>query len=581
MAPLVQSNAIATLIQRETRPRPRTRVPLTEHSKDLKAILPTKHLLEYINQVAALENIFTKQALALLARRIRSDKNLTRFVRRHGVAGFVALFDARLDLAKAQKLLQTNRKAYTRGALGRREQVKPLRKLVKTLGKVERWAESKARRQAAGLGLQPGTASPTWARDLATAQRQNVRRVIDQLQARISMVRAGTVDVRNAASALRRAEGLMNDARKQRQSIWASLIQLTDAADAIAQAHDLLIFARYQGIGGSDKYIQRASKLVAQVKQRAKQDGAARTLNRVAVDKLRSESVKLQQDIRKTLLKRPSHVTSLQRIIFVLRYFLALNDPKSRDVPTLDEARKWARFTGTFDGDLKRFFDPSWGKLTLFKAFAARLEKQIKSRLAMHRTLRRDPGLVPSRQDVEAYFRSLRRRSNARVIDAYKQYAAAFFQHRGVTASSDLRIRSAANVYGKPINIVGTRLLVCGCYAVLGSHLLRQARARHVKFILGARVSQADLLKGSDITDVHALAHLRRRGRNLYVSNDEIVYHAGQGSGGGFSRNEIAWDNKNNRLIRGKGTTMARALRNLQNRIQQAAHKLRRRRKGR
>lgn len=583
LTPLVQPIAAPALVQRETAPPRKRRVPRAKYDEDLNAILPRGvGPLVHIDRTITLANIFTEEALAVLARRVRSDTDLTRFVQRYGVPGLVALFDARLNLAKAQKLLQKNRQNYSRDALRQREQSQSPAAMGETLGRIESWAKSQARHQAGALGLRAGMASPTWVRDLATTQRQNVRRVTDQLQDRIPMIQAGAIDVRDATSAMARARDLMNSARQQRQSVWAGLIHLSDAADAIAQAHDLLIFARYRGIGGLDQYIRRAHGLATQVKRRAGQDRAARTIDRDALRDLRDKISELRLDIRNNLHDPTSNVKSLQRIIFVLRYFLALNDPNSRDAPTLDEAKMWVDSLEDFSNDIERFFgETAWRQLSLFQDFAVRLEKQIRSRLAMRKALGREPGLVPSQQDAEAYFRSLRKRSNVQVRAAYEKYAGAFFQHRVVAAISDVQLQSAENVYGKPVTIVGTRLLVCGGYAILGSHLLRQASAKHVNFILGARVSRVDLLSGADVTDVHALAHLRRQSRDLYVSNDKIVFSASETAGGGFSRNELAWANRNNRLITGSGKTMSGAVQNLGKNIQKAVRMLRPRRRGR
>ena len=74
--------------------------------------------------------------------------------------------------------------------------------------------------------------------------------------------------------------------------------------------------------------------------------------------------------------------------------------------------------------------------------------------------------------------------------------------------------------------------------------------------VIGIRASDAQLLSGNVIDDAHAIAKFNRGGQDRWVSNHRIVDTEDDGIG----ENAVAWTNKGNTLIRGKGPTMAKAV---------------------
>jgi len=213
---------------------------------------------------------------------------------------------------------------------------------------------------------------------------------------------------------------------------------------------------------------------------------------------------------------------SIDRIIFVLQYFAALNAPQNAGQPSADEMKKFrGKLTDSLGLDMSIVFGSADGQdFVLFVQFANMLEKQLTVRAGMVKAGLPDD-MIPTQKDAAGYFKSLKDRPNDEVIKAYQNFAQAFFFHRIVSNLDDMKVNDAAAIFQRPASITGTRPLVCSGYAVLGASLISQAGGKVEKFISAIRVTDHDVLTDS-FPVAHALAQISRKGQRFFVSNDLI-----------------------------------------------------------
>ena len=214
---------------------------------------------------------------------------------------------------------------------------------------------------------------------------------------------------------------------------------------------------------------------------------------------------------------------SIDRIVFVLQYFIALNAPKNAGQPSADEMKKFkGKVTDSLGLDMSIVFGSADGQdFVLFVQFANMLDKQLEIRAGMVKAGLPD-NMIPAQKDSGSFFKSLSDRPNGEVIKAYQDFAQAFFFHRIVSNLDDMKVNDAADIFQRPASITGTRPLVCSGYAVLGASLISQAGGKVEKFISGVRVTDHDVLTDSFPVG-HALAQISRKGQRFFVSNDLIV----------------------------------------------------------
>jgi hypothetical protein len=259
------------------------------------------------------------------------------------------------------------------------------------------------------------------------------------------------------------------------------------------------------------------------------------------------------QDVEKLDTDQGVKPETVERVLFLLRSFVAVNDPASAGAPNAAEAAKLKGQLGSAQSDFAEVFG-SDAQLGLFVDYAEQLALQIDVRESMAKAST-PVKQVPGEADARAYFTNLQKQPNAAVFDAYTSFMAGFFAHKGVASVGDLTATNAA-LMSVPASITGTRPLVCTGYATLGAELLRLAGATKGEIILGIRASDAQLVSGDDVDAGHAIARFTRNGENRYVSNHFIVGSEEEGIGPGA----VAWTNKDNPLIRAKGATMADAV---------------------
>jgi hypothetical protein len=216
---------------------------------------------------------------------------------------------------------------------------------------------------------------------------------------------------------------------------------------------------------------------------------------------------------------------AIDRIVFVLRSFLMLNAPGLTQAPSKDDVKKYLENAGVgLSGDLDKVFGGGLATMgfEVFKTYATVLGDQLKIQERMQKQGITPASPVPSQQNAEALFKSLKSAKNPEVLDAYMTYARAYFYHRVIDKFQDMQVTDVAQFYTRPLSIVGTRPLVCTGYALLGSHLLTLAGAKLTTFIVAIRATDDNLLSGN-IDAGHAVARMTRNGEVFFVSNDSIV----------------------------------------------------------
>jgi hypothetical protein len=244
---------------------------------------------------------------------------------------------------------------------------------------------------------------------------------------------------------------------------------------------------------------------------------------------------------------------AVERVLFLLRSFVAVNNPASDNAPKPAEVAAMKSQMGSMQADFADVFGND-AQLGLFIDYADRLVRQIDVRDAMAKagaSIKQVPGVA----DARAYFTKLKKQPNPDVFAAYTAFMSAFFFHKEVANIGDLTVTNAA-LMSEPVSITGTRPLVCTGYATLGVELLGLVGAAKDKFIIAIRASDAQLLSGNVLDDAHAIAKFNRGGQDWYVSNHLIV----DTEEAGIGPNAVAWTNKDNPLIRAEGPTMAEAV---------------------
>ena len=244
---------------------------------------------------------------------------------------------------------------------------------------------------------------------------------------------------------------------------------------------------------------------------------------------------------------------AVERVLFLLRSFTAVNDATSANAPKPAEVAAMKNQMGSMQADFVSVFGND-AQLGLFIDYADRLVRQIDVRDSMAKA-GAPIKQVPGEADAQAYFTKLKKQPNPEVFAAYTAFMEAFFFHRDVVNVGDLTATNAA-LMSAPASITGTRSLVCTGYATIGAELLHLAGATKGKIIIAIRASDAQLLSGNVLDDAHAIAKVTRGSQDKYVSNHLIV----DTEDAGIGPSAVAWTNKDNPLIRAEGPTMADAV---------------------
>jgi hypothetical protein len=448
----------------------------------------------------------------------------------HHAAPAAAPAAAVLDLQRA-----SGNRAVTRLLAVQRDPAKDLVAAGKRLGDVQGWVNDRQRSQkaidtSAVVGL-----------DLT--QKANVVETIRALSAALPALRKASSPFAPGLAALRQA-------REKTRATEAALRAATDELDRQragqilkeGQAAMARAIAALTGVTGVSAKLKRNLEILHG--NMADTRGIHDTFNGISRVIREVEALGTDQGVKPE---------AVERVLFLLRSFVAVNDPASADVPKPAEV---AAMKGKLDSMQEDFAEVFGGasQFALFIDYTGLLVRQIDVRDAMA-TVGAPTGQVPGEADARAYFTKLRTKPSAEVFKAYTAFMSAFFYHKVVASIGDLTATNAA-LMSVPSSVTGTRPLVCTGYATLGAELLSLAGATKGEITIGFRASDAQLLSGNEIDAGHAIAKVSRGGQARYVSNHLVVGSEEDGIG----PDAVAWTNRDNPLIRGKGPTMAAAV---------------------
>jgi hypothetical protein len=546
-----QRPAGAAFIQREAvTPDPR----VTACMQQTEEILPGRvGLLVHMHREQQLVHIFGSE-LDAFKQLIRSNREARRFVCEAGVPAMVALSDTRsdagLDVAAARRALNSHRERYTPQALERRPQEWRIERTRVAMTETGSWARHEVRRS--------GIPSMTGIVGLPAVQRANVSEAIAGLHA--ALPEAETIARLSGAgqSQLERAIGHLGEARRRASGEYGSLhsrASLGEAQFAVDEARDALgELADHYDV---DELQNRVVSLHEAISGLYESIGRETDVDTEAIRGLRDHARQIGRDLREAQREMQGLPASVQRVLFVLRYFQALNQPGFAGAPGADEVAAHRGHLSDIGEDMRRVFGSSLmgADAEFISAVAARIDRQLQVRAAMEQELGRETALVPPRDDVEAYFRGLAAEPNEAVIRTYESFAEAYFEHQGVSSRQDLNVANLEALFARPLSITGTRGLVCTGYAILGARLLELAGANIHSYIIGVRASDQQLVSGNDLDDAHALGRVTRRGQTLFVSNDTIVFSQADGLG----PDAVAWSNRANPIFTAAGATIGQA----------------------
>lgn len=530
-------------------------------------ILPGRvGLLTHIDRVLQLEEILGPE-YPPLERQIRQSPDARRFVCEAGVPAIVALWDTRtaegaLDAAASRQALGSRPERYSRYVMPRRRQERRLAGAEQEAREAGGWARSQTRAQ----GLASSMLLPT----LPAPQRSGLQRSIASLEEALPAMEA-------AGPRLARLAGELN----------TLVDNLTNAYQRINGEHGVMQARIALGRAGTAMWTimtgLRDTQAQANIDALANEgDGVRRELTALIergeaigqedIDALRERARGLRTHVREAATELGRWPGSARKVIFLLRYLIALSSPGFANAPSAADVGQHRGQLDMISEDLERLFGVGMmdADLDFIIDAARRIKAQLDVRAGMEQALGRAPALVPGQADVQDYFGSLRAQPNGVVSSAYRDFAGAFFEHRVVARMDDLAVASIDDIFARPPGAVGVRGLVCSGYAVLGARLFQLAGGRVESFIIGVRASDAQLQAGVDLEDVHALARISRNGRHVYISNDLVVDSEQDGVG----PHAVDWTQPDNPLYIGRGNSIDAAVRGVRRRMSQRIQQL-------
>ncbi|PWB55636.1 MAG: hypothetical protein C3F18_05515 [Nitrosomonadales bacterium] len=556
----------ASTLQREAQPAQQDeRVTACLNQSD--DILPGRvGLLVHIDRTLQLEEILGPEYLPL-QQQIRQSPEARRFVCEAGVPAIVALWDTRtsqgvLDVAAACQALSTRPARYAREVMPRRRQERRLAGAEQGARAVGGWAltETRSRSLASSMLL------PT----LPAPQLSNLQQSITRLQEALPVMEAAATRISGLSGNL---NTLIEELTNARQVFYREY-GVTQARVALGRAdatmgtvmdglHAVQAQANIDALAGEANQVQRA--LTALINQ-------GESITQEDIDALRERARTLRTHLRESITGLNQWPGSARKVMFLLRYLIALSSPGYANAPSAAEVEQYRPQLDMVSEDLERLFGGGMMDTGLdFIADAARrIKAQLDVRAGMEQALGRATALVPAQADVQDYFTSLADQPNNIARRAYEEYASAFFEHSVVARMEDLAVANIDDIFARPPGAVGVRGLVCSGYAVLGARLFELAGGRVERFIIGVRASDQQLQAGNTLDDAHALAQISRNGRRFFVSNDSVVDSEQEGIG----PNAVAWTRPDNPIYIGRGNSVAAALRSVQQRMSQRIRQL-------
>lgn len=530
-------------------------------------ILPGRvGLLVHIDRELQLEEILGPE-YPPLEQQIRQNMEARRFVCEAGVPAIVALWDTRtaqgaLDVSAARQALNNQRERYTREVMPRRRQERRLAEAEQGVREVGGWARTETRSR----GLASAMLLPTLPAPRQTNLQQSVTRLQEALplmEAAATRIASMTADINTLIEELTNARQTIN----RQYGVMQARVALGRADTAMETIMNGLRAAQAEAaidaLANEGGAVQRNLTVLLNQGESITQDD---------IDTLREQARTLRTHVRETSAELNLWPGSANKLIFLLRYLIALSSAGFANAPSAADVAQHRAQLDMISEDLERLFgggmmDPD---MDFIADAARRIKAQLDVRAGMEQALGRATALVPAQPDVQDYFTGLTDQPNDVVREAYEEFAGAFFEHSVVARMEDLNVANIDDIFARAPGAVGVRGLVCSGYAVLGARLFELAGGRVESFIVGVRASDEQLLAGDTLDDVHALAQIRRKGRRFFVSNDSIVDSEQDGIG----PNAVAWTRPDNPIFLGRGNSIAAAVTSVQQRMSQRIRQL-------
>ncbi len=557
---VVQQNNSGTMqLQRDEAPKEIPADQLADYNDSLNEIMPGVEydekgklkkygtgLLHNIYIVGILVDTFEDdKKIGALTRAIAVNKDAKAITKSHGICGLMALYDANVDAKKALKLLEQNKEFYSLDAIVKRSKQNPVAGIKKDLLKVSSDSEQSAKSEGAYSNISRNSINANWALALSKDNLTNLKDSVSELK--MVQVHSDNAQARfkSSKASLTEAEDKMDECKKSYKTARskgggdASAMYMVKKIVAIlAQAKDSLSLASAYGIKHLDRQrdsieseMEKLGPIFTAWKQhRDSQKGKYsrhRTiydLGASGFDEIKGKIAKINRKFREDNYKYQGSEKSVQRIEYIIRYFIMLNDKTYKNGPTIEESKGYLNTLDELSDDFEKVFGGILAfNNSIYLELIDIIPKQVKARILIEKQSGKDPGIKINRSSIETHFKSIKKQSNEAVKDAYAAYAGGFFQHRIEAPKERENPPTVDEIFANPITIGGARLVVCAGYAELGMHLLELAGGTPKGFITWGELTEAEVLdEDAALSSLHIVAKVRRKNKNIYISNDEV-----------------------------------------------------------
>jgi len=535
---VVQQQSAGPMLQRKQPEESKEEKCMHQKINDAEDLLPAGvGVLTHIDRSLMLEEMFGTELPAITAK-IIADNNARKFICSYGISGMAALVntqkkDGSFDVAAAQAAVDASGKnkngPYSRNAMEAwRIADKRKKDIGEEAGSIGAWAKDEDRKDDT-------IPSPSAALNMPAVHVAEISQMIANLELlNTHFNSAGT---------------LFSDADKKRKAlfqIFKNLVPSTifpesfgsdvgkamDTATSTADDLSKLVFS----IGAGRLNTTTLDSAIMEVKNNSA------TIKSMAMDQLRKvlanqtpDFSDLKDQVRATNsgpVKRMNdeftaikttfdkNSTEIPKLLFVLKYFRALNDAGSKP-PDETEMKNFVGLLDSIDTSLFFGSGPVNPGLEIMGSAISFIKKQVQVRLQIKNATGNLPALIPKLDEVQAFFTTMhdKKITNEVVRKAYDDFAAAYFQHRGEVSLQDMTVNGISDVFAMPVSILGTRSIVCAGYAQMGAALMHLAGATSISFTVAVRATD-EQIKNNAIDEGHAIVKVTRNAGTFFISND-------------------------------------------------------------
>ncbi len=510
-----------------------------------KEIEVSSGLFNHIYVVSVLLDTFKdEKKIAGLTRAIAADPAAKALCRKHGLAGIMALFDANIDAKKAAELLKTKVSYYKPDAILRRSKSNPETEIRNDLLRISTDIKTSARAESTYSNVPTANIEANWALTLSEKNLSSLKKTVTRLQQVKIHAKNGVERYSSSKLSLAKAADKIIKCRKSYSDVVytggddrATMKMLLGIIELLSNARNSVYLASSYGIKTIDKYsnpikneidnLQSIYTAWKSFKESRKERGVSSRriyeLDKSKLNDVRENIVNIRKKLENERRDYVDGEKSVQRIAFIIRYFISINDKAYKNGPTLDESKYYLKTLNKVPDDIKAVFgnDDSFDD-TLYIELIDIISNKIKTRASVEEKSGKDPGIKVNKNTIEEYFKSIKKQSNKVVCQSYDAYAGGFFQHREIPPKDKEEPDTVNDVYATPVTVAGARMSVCIGYAKLGMHLLQLAGATPVGYIVWGEFTSENILANLPVYRSHVVAKVKRNGQLLYVSNEEI-----------------------------------------------------------